>query len=309
MTAVILFSGVAAILVWVAGRRWVGRDPHVTLAAIMLCSGMPLLEFLPNWEVLPRGGKRWDGLALVSSSLSGRLSWVTWVWGVGAVLLLGRLVREALFLRRLRKEAGPVGHFRDLVLLESGKVEAPFVGGIFGAAVFVPEGFSAWKEETRRAVLEHEWAHWLRRDPLRKLLVSSVCALYWWNPLIWWLGRRFTLQIELAADRLAVRKVDAADYAHVLCDLSQARVEGRMVAAMGEPSLLERRIRALQAPERKLGRAGLGALVLILVSAGLGLSLASVKREGEEFQPRLEKEAFPQWEVELRERAKAFPED
>ena len=49
----IAFSLIAAVAVWWAGRRDSARDPWLTLLALALLLGFPLLFFLPKWQVFP----------------------------------------------------------------------------------------------------------------------------------------------------------------------------------------------------------------------------------------------------------------
>ena len=60
-----------------------------------------------------------------------------------------------------------------------------------------PEGV---EEERRAFALAHEAMHARRRDLWRKALLLWVCALHWFNPLVWLLRRAAERDMEIACD-------------------------------------------------------------------------------------------------------------
>lgn len=52
----------------------------------------------------------------------------------------------------------------------------------------------------RRAVVCHELAHIRRRDHWVNWIQLVVFALYWWNPVVWWVRRRLSEEAELCCD-------------------------------------------------------------------------------------------------------------
>ena len=70
--------------------------------------------------------------------------------------------------------------------------------------ILLPTDVVDWPAETRQAVLAHEQAHVARRD-FATLIVSQLNrALFWFNPLSWWLHRRLVTLTELASDDQAI---------------------------------------------------------------------------------------------------------
>jgi beta-lactamase regulating signal transducer with metallopeptidase domain len=68
-------------------------------------------------------------------------------------------------------------------LLEPGLV------GIFRPVILLPEGIDTRLSQTEiDAVLAHEICHLQRRDNLTAALHMLVEALFWFHPLVWWLG-------------------------------------------------------------------------------------------------------------------------
>ncbi len=55
-------------------------------------------------------------------------------------------------------------------------------------------------DQGRRAVVCHELAHVRRRDHWVNWLQLIVCAVYWWNPVVWWVRRHLNEEAEFCCD-------------------------------------------------------------------------------------------------------------
>src|SRR5215217_9527468 len=93
MIALLTFSAVAALLVYLAGRGDAARDPRLTLVALGLLAVFPVLwYFLPKVGVLPVAGASAPGGE--GSAFSGW--WIAaGVWAVGFVYGAVRLMLAA----------------------------------------------------------------------------------------------------------------------------------------------------------------------------------------------------------------------
>lgn len=76
--------------------------------------------------------------------------------------------------------------------------------GIFGVTTPVllwPEGISQRLDDSQlEAVIAHELFHVRRRDNLTAVLHMVVEAIFWFHPLVWWLGARLLDERERACD-------------------------------------------------------------------------------------------------------------
>ncbi len=272
-----------------------------------LPQGWALLPSLSGW--LERSG------GLVGGSLpSLRIGWV-WggifcLWFVGAVLILRRflLARKALrgFFSRAREEPAfsmplarairALGEGSRSSLRVSTEVDVPVTFGILASHVLLPSNAREWSDERLYLVLLHELAHVRRRDLLAQAIGLLVCALYWFHPLVWFLGRRLDLERERACDDLVLSfRGDAVVYARQLVEFASS-LRGRPVSAFGvlmaRPSQLGRRLSALldRQIDRRVMQPGqawsaviLGVLALLpLAASGPGLAKAGVAPVAEE---------------------------
>jgi beta-lactamase regulating signal transducer with metallopeptidase domain len=169
-------------------------------------------------------------------------------------------------------------------LLSSPRRSMPMTWGLWRTRLLLPEGASTWTEQDCRTVLLHELAHAKRLDCLTLFLTHIVCALHWFNPLIWLASGRMQSERELACDDLVLAAgIKASAYAeqlmHIATEMPPERFSAAAIA-MARPNQLESRLIALLDATRNRRtlalRAGLAAVLLI---GGVALPLAMVRAE------------------------------
>jgi TonB family protein len=202
----------------------------------------------------------------------------TWpfVWIVGTLLCL--LVAVKGILRQTQIEAGstliPIpAHLpcnRTVVLKRSTVDCMPMTWGVLRPQVLLPASSEYWPEERLRVVIAHELAHVQRMDWLFQMLAQAVCALYWFNPLLWLAANRLHRESELACDDAVLRLgVDARDYATHLFEIARGFCQSKRTwsptLAMARQSALERRFATLL--KSKLNRNALSTKKAVLITA------------------------------------------
>jgi bla regulator protein blaR1 len=106
--------------------------------------------------------------------------------------------REVNALRRL-EQAGGVR--RRISLLLSRSSLEPGIFGIAHPVLVWPEGISDRLEDAHiEAIMAHEIWHVRRRDNLAAAFHMLVEAIFWFHPLVWWLGARLVEERERACD-------------------------------------------------------------------------------------------------------------
>jgi uncharacterized protein (TIGR03435 family) len=109
-----------------------------------------------------------------------------------------RAGRELEMLRRLERMAGV--RKQTEIFLSQTSLE-PGIFGILRPALLWPEGISERLEDTHlEAIIAHELWHVRRRDNLAAAVHMVVEAVFWFHPLVWWLGARLLEERERACD-------------------------------------------------------------------------------------------------------------
>jgi beta-lactamase regulating signal transducer with metallopeptidase domain len=235
------------------------------------------------------------------------------VWLVGVVLVLARLavgyyrvarlmeggsrLSGRVWRRRVRRLARKMGLRRSVPVLVAGKPIVPMAAGLRRPVILLPPEARRWVPEQTEAVLLHELAHIRRRDLLSQFASRIVCALYWFNPLVWWQHWRLRLEGEKACDdSVLAAGTRPSDYARHLLVLTRGSVLRRgdveAVAAFPGRGHLEDRIQSILDPRRP--RAGSPGLRLP-VPAGLFLvliPLSALSLTAERGEPRPDPSGF-----------------
>jgi len=83
-------------------------------------------------------------------------------------------------------------------------------------------------------VLEHELSHWRRRDNLTAAVHMLVEAVFWFHPLVWWIGARLVAERERACDEAVVRAGhDGRTYAEGILNVCERYVASALKCAAG----------------------------------------------------------------------------
>lgn len=295
MIAMLIFSGLAALLVYLAGRNDRARDPRLTLLALGLLAVFPaLLLFLPKFAILPaqpaNGG----------SSNSPWINGLMLVWGAGFLTISLRLGMSALAILRWRRSSRLLKRVGPVEIRQLSGIKGPVAAGVIRPVVFVPEEWNDWSDETRSIVLNHELAHHRRRDPLWRWIAGIACAVNGGNPLVIWMVRRLTVQCEFACDAVVLQNgVAPRAYAHLLCDLAGDRPPSGPVLAMAASSTLESRVRRMLTTREPKGTAGLVGLSAVTLTIAAALSMIGAGR--------MPPSPVSQEEVRMRWSADPFP--
>jgi bla regulator protein blaR1 len=111
--------------------------------------------------------------------------------------------REVEVLRRVEKFAG----IRSPISLRSSQSSLePGIFGILRPLLLWPAGISHKLQDAHlEAILTHEVQHVRRRDNLAAAMHMVVEAVFWFHPLVWWLGARLVEERERACDEEVLR--------------------------------------------------------------------------------------------------------
>jgi bla regulator protein blaR1 len=133
------------------------------------------------------------------------LTWLRWRRVIAAMrdalpLSHGREVDALRHLERLAGIRKPIGF-----CMSPGSME-PGIFGIIRPVLLWPEAISQDLQDAHlEAILAHEVWHVRRRDNLAAAAHMVVQALFWFHPLVWWLGARLIEERERACDEEVLR--------------------------------------------------------------------------------------------------------
>jgi len=146
----------------------------------------------------------------------------------GAPLREGREVRT---LRRLE----PIGGTRRIEIILSRASLEPGIFGMFRPVLVWPEGISERLEDVHlEGILAHELWHVRRRDNLAAAIHMLVEAIFWFHPLVWWLGARLVEERERACDEEVVGSGSARQiYAEGILKVCEFCVESPLACMAG----------------------------------------------------------------------------
>ena len=155
--------------------------------------------------------------SLVVISPAPGLGWGTLlavIWAVGAAIVALRWFLAWRVADSIVRAARPVpGSLLDARVTDAA-IE-PAVARVFRPVVLLPSALlGRLSPEQLGAVLAHENEHIARRDNLTAHLHHLVQTLFWFHPLVWWIGRQMLEERENACDQAVLdRGHDAHQYA------------------------------------------------------------------------------------------------
>jgi uncharacterized protein (TIGR03435 family) len=186
--------------------------------------------------------------------------------------------RELEALRRVERD---VGWPRPMPLLLLPITMEPGVFGIWHPALLWPAGISGYLDDAQLdSIFAHELAHVRRRDNLAAAAHMLVEALFWFHPLVWWLGDRLTDERERACDEdvLQLRPLPAA-YAESILKVCKFCLESPLPCVSGVTgSDLKKRITRIMANRPGAapgldGKIAWAAAALLMLTLPLGFGI------------------------------------
>src|SRR5688572_13043462 len=139
--------------------------------------------------------------------------------------------KEVSALRRL----APLHRANSLPIVVSDTPIEPGIFGIHRPVLLWPRGISErLTDEQVEAILAHELCHLRRRDNLAAALHMAVQTIFWFHPLVWWIGARLVDERERACDEDVIRLGSEPEvYAESILKTCQFFVESPLVCVAG----------------------------------------------------------------------------
>ena len=255
MTLVLLEAAVRSsalmLVVWMLLRATRVRDPGIERAAWVgaLLASM-VMPFAINSDIL-----RVATIPVVGPvpsidmgnfvAAEGSFDWRTLMLSIYASIAVALVARQCIGLSqlwRLRRTAIRMhdARFPSLDLRISSRVAAP--ANVF-STVLVPDDFATWTRSAQAAVVAHEQSHVLNNDFYVHCLAQLNRAVFWFNPLAWWLPRHLSLLCEHISDDAAIEVMkERTAYAELLVTVARKSVGERLAIGMAGHATLTHRI-------------------------------------------------------------------
>jgi uncharacterized protein (TIGR03435 family) len=180
--------------------------------------------------------------------------------------------REVGTLRRVERLGGirrPISFFLSRSSLEPG------VFGVARPVLLWPEGISPRLDDAHlEAILAHEVWHVRRRDNLCAVLHMLVEAIFWFYPLVWWLGARLLDERERACDEeVLALGGDRQVYAESILKVCEFCLGSPLpcISGVTGADLKKRMVHIMN--DRILHHLGLGRKLLLTTAAALAVSI------------------------------------
>lgn len=246
-----------------------------------------------------------SGIAAADSAPDSRISASTLVltaWTIGTLAVVTYLILGVVVAWWSRRSVQPVdaqwaedasaladalGIRQRVVFGESG-VATPMVSGLWRPCIMVPRDAHTWPRPRLHVALLHELAHVKRRDCATQVVAQLVCALYWFNPLVWIASRHLRAERERACDDFVLAVgTRGSEYAGHLLEIAQgaqSRPSSLVLAgvAMARRSQLEGRVMAILDPAIRRSsalRTRMAAAAVLILAA---VPMAAVQVKGPE---------------------------
>jgi bla regulator protein BlaR1 len=208
---------------------------------------------------------------------SSSVDWIGPVWIGGCVVVLFLWGVRWWRVRYAVRAASPLRMNVGVNVMSSPALLEPGVFGIWRPALLVPEGIAErLTAEQLDAIVAHELCHVRRRDNLVAAIHMVVEALFWFHPLVWWIGARMVEERERACDEEVVRSGKEPEvYAEGILKVCRFYVESPIECVSGVTgSDLKKRIEEIMA--RGIVRELDGARKLLLTVAAFAAIAAPV---------------------------------
>jgi bla regulator protein BlaR1 len=120
------------------------------------------------------------------------------------------------------------------LFLSASRLE-PGIVGVFRPVLLLPAGISERLTDAQlEAILTHELCHVRRRDNLAAAIHMLMEAVFWFHPLVWWIGARMVDERERACDEEVLRLGNKPqDYAEGILKVCEFYLESPLVCAAG----------------------------------------------------------------------------
>jgi bla regulator protein BlaR1 len=191
-----------------------------------------------------------------------------WMAGFGAIIVIRLLAWRRI--RAIVRKSIAIDIPFTIEVRSSPDLLEPGVVGVFRPILLLPDGIMEQLSPAElKTVLAHELYHVRRRDNLFAAIHIMVEAMFWFHPLVWWIGARLVEERELACDEEVLSMGNRPEvYADAILSVCKLYTKSPLVCVSGVGGAgIRQRIEVIMANRgvQRLNR----AKQILLTSAGL----------------------------------------
>lgn len=200
------------------------------------------------------------------------------VWVAGVLVIAALWLRRCVRIAALVRAAPAADIQAPLPVKLAARELEPSLVGVWRPVLLLPSGLIARLQPAElKTVIAHELSHHHRRDNLTAAVHMVAQALFWFHPLLWWIGGKLMEERERACDEAVLESGnDARTYAEAILKVCRFYLKSPVMCASGVSGAdLKQRVEEIMMNQKAvtlslakkvvLGAAALGAMGTPLV--------------------------------------------
>jgi bla regulator protein blaR1 len=205
---------------WAPVTQKIAAAPAVSLTVVQMSEPFP-----SAFALTPSTGDTHDWAAIALCGL--------WACGFAAIALIR--FRGWLRIRAAVRASSRIEMPLSLEVRCLPGLLEPGVVGLFRPILLLPAGLRERLNSLQlEAVLAHELCHVRRRDNLMSAIHMIVEALFWFHPLVWWIGARLMEERERACDEAVLSLGnEPRDYVEAMLNICKSYIESPLSCVAG----------------------------------------------------------------------------
>ncbi len=197
------------------------------------------------------------------------------VWAFGFLVILSRWLLRWMQVRADVRAGSRLSIEVGIPVVSSPVLREPGVFGILRPVLLLPKGMAEHLSKAEReAILAHELCHARCYDNLTAAIYMLVETIFWFHPLVWWIGKRLVAERERACDEEVLRLgSEPKVYAEGILKVCELYLESPLECVAGVTgSNLRRRIHAIMT-HRGTERMKMGKKLALAVAGTVALAV------------------------------------
>lgn len=140
------------------------------------------------------------------------------IWMIGIVIKFIEFYRNQKNISHILKEfavpdeesqkilLSKVDSFCKVSVYRTSAAPVPLIVGLKNPVIYIP--IEPYTDKEIEYILLHEYTHYQRKDLWKKLIINLLCAIIWWNPVIYLIRDEVTKLLEFNCDKELSKKLN-----------------------------------------------------------------------------------------------------